>query len=82
MERITTPIEHDVFLAAISVVPAAILWIGMDQLYLGLALGAGIFLTAEYGYPAYKEGRLDLSAIRAFAANARESIRSRVTKSA
>jgi hypothetical protein len=82
MEPISTSLEHDLFLATISVIPAAITWIGFDQLYLGLALGAGIFLAAEYGYPAVRDGKLDLAPVTAFVSNLRDTVRSRVARRA
>ena len=72
----------DIFLAAISVVPAAVVWIFADQLYTGIALGITIFLAAEYGYPAYKTGRINVEPALRFISHARESIRSRVTSRA
>lgn len=78
MEPISIPLERDFFLAMISVIPAAILWIAFDHLFLGVLLGVAIFTTAEYGYPAYKEGRIDLSPLFEFANNLRSMIRSRI----
>lgn len=82
MEQISTPLERDFFLAMISVIPAAIVWIGFDHLYLGIMLGAAIFIIAEYSYPAYKEGRIDFSSVLDFFANVRAMIRSRVARRA
>lgn len=70
------------FLATISVVPASIVWIALDHFYIGTTLGVAIFLVAEYGYPAYKSGRIDLAPIFNFVSEMRESIRSRVTSRA
>lgn len=82
MEPISTSIEHDFVLATISVIPAAILWIGFDHLFTGIALGTGIFLTAEYGYPTYRAGRIDLTPVIEFASNIRTMIRTRVARGA
>lgn len=82
MEPISTSIEHDFVLAMISVIPAAILWIGFDHLFLGIVLGASIFTVAEYGYPAYRGDTLDFSPVVTFAANLRNMIRTRVARGA
>lgn len=82
MEPISTSLEHDLFLATISVIPAAIMWIGFDQLYGGIALGVSIFLAAEYGYPAVRDGKVDLAPVTAFASNLRTIVRSRVARRA
>lgn len=82
MEPISTSLEHDLFLATISVVPAAIMWIGFDHLYTGIALGAAVFLAAEYGYPAMREGKIDLAPIMTFVSNLRDAVRSRVARRA
>lgn len=78
MEPIPTSLEHDFFLAMISVIPAAILWIAFDHLFLGIMLGAAIFVTAEYTYPAYRAGRIDFSSVIEFSNNVRTMIRTRV----
>lgn len=82
MQPISTPIERDFFLAMISVIPAAIVWIGFDHLYLGIMLGASIFVFAEYSYPAYKEGRIDFTPVIDFFANVSQMIRTRVARRA
>lgn len=82
MEPISTSIEHDFVLAMISVIPASILWIGFDHLFLGIALGTGIFLTAEYGYPAYRAGTLGVAPLVEFVSTARNMIRTRVVRRA
>lgn len=82
MEPISTPLERDFFLAMISVIPAATLWIGFDHLLLGIFLGAAIFTIAEYSYPAYKEGRINLSHLIEFANSVRSMIRTRVARRA
>lgn len=79
----TTPIHRDVFLAAISVIPASILWIAGGRSFLAaLAFGVGIFLAAEYGYPALKSGRIDIEPVLRFISQVRDSIRARATKGA
>lgn len=82
MEPITTSLERDVFLASISVVPAAILWIAFDHLYLGILMGGSIFITAEYILPAYRAGTLDLQPLIGMAQNLRSVIRTRVARGA
>lgn len=82
MEPISTSIERDVFLAAISVIPAAIVWIALNHFYLGATLGVAIFLAAEYGYPAIRSGKIDISPVLATLANLRGMIRSRVARRA
>lgn len=78
MEHISTPLERDFFLASISVIPAAIVWIGFDHLYLGIMLGIALFIFAEYSYPAYKEGRIDLTHVTQFIATMRSVVRTRL----
>lgn len=82
MEPISTSLEHDLFLATISVIPAAIMWIAFDRLYLGIVLGISIFLAAEYVFPAYKAGRIDLSPVIAAITNVRDMIHTRVARGA
>jgi|GEM_PF-5544618 len=82
MEPISTSLERDLFLASISVIPAAIMWIAFDRLYLGIALGISIFLAAEYVFPAYKAGKIDLSPVVAAITNVRDMIRTRVARGA
>ena len=80
--RVATAVAA-VALAAFSVVPAAVLWIFMGiPLIAAAALGVGIFLAIEYGYPAYKDGRIDVEPALRLISQLRESIRSRDTSRA
>lgn len=82
MDNMDTSLKHDFVLAAISVIPAAILWIALDQLFLGLMLGMALFAAAEFGYPAYRAGTLDFTRAIEFATNLRTMIRTRVARRA
>ena len=75
-----TSLRHDFFLASVSVIPAATVWVATNRLYFGVALGASIFLAAEYGYPALRRGHVDFAFAIRFLAAIRESIRSRAAR--
>lgn len=72
---------RDFFLATISVIPAAILWVTMENLIVAFALGATIFLSAEYVYPAYRAGRIGMPSARVFS-EIRDAIRLRIARRA
>lgn len=77
MEKETST-THDIVLAAISVVPAAILWVFVGLPFLAAAaIGIGLLLGVEYGYPALKSGRIDIELALRQASQLRESIRAR-----
>jgi hypothetical protein len=73
-------LSHDFFLAAITVVPAATLWIGFDYLYTGIALGAAVFLTVEYVVPAYRAGTPYFAPLASTIAALRALIRTRIAR--
>lgn len=82
MEKNTSLFKNDIVLAAISVIPASIVWVFTEHFYAAIALGAGIFLAAEYGYPALKNGTINTEPAFRFFSQLREMIRSRVARGA
>lgn len=57
--RMSKSLAYDCFLAAATVIPAVIVLIATEHMLIGLGLGAAIFLSIEYGIPAYRAGKFD-----------------------
>ena len=77
-----TSFKYDLLLAAVTVIPAATVWIFTNRLYFGVALGSALFLAVEYGYPALQKGSLDLSPLVRFSTQMRDMVRTRAVKRA
>ena len=81
MNTLKSLFDRDMLRTAVTVIPATALWIASESTIIAAGVGAASFLTLEYGYPAYREGRLSVRPLVDMYTTVRDMIRSKMIKS-